>query len=118
MVGFITWLCETIQDVAREIGPRHSGDYGWVLFLAFFAVAYVSRKEFGGFWKAVWSLFWFLIFLFLLECISPALMWCFLALGVVVLIAKSSLATIKMLVVVLVIAGVLCLVVKQNFLMF
>ena len=86
MVGFITWLIDTAQDVAREIGPRHSGDYGWIFFLGFIVLAFVSRKAFGGFWKALWSLFWLVVFLFFLECLSPVLMWCFLGLGVVMLL--------------------------------
>ena len=81
-MGIIELLVKIVRDVGAEIAPRHSGDITGIMAIVVIVVAIISRKQFGGCLKALWSIFWMIVFLYILECISPALMWIFIIGGI------------------------------------
>ena len=78
----LAWFYEpdSGQDVVQLIIP-----------IVFLLVAFVARKEFGGFWKAVGKMLWAALVLIILNAISPWLMGAVVAIGLIcVLIPKSG----------------------------
>ena len=46
----------------------------FVALIAIFAIAIFGRKAFGGFWRALFKMFGFLLLIFILNSISPYLL--------------------------------------------
>lgn len=110
---------ERLKDLFNElmwiIGPNYEGDYGWLVFFVFLFVAFISRKEFGGFFKAIWSLFWFVVFLFALYSINEKLLWGFLVIGVLTMFGGKFFGSVMKIVIWGIVIGAVLLAINNNF---
>lgn len=112
-------FCERLKDLFDELiwifAPQYKGDYGWLVFLAFMFVAFISRKEFGGFLKAIWSLFWLVFFMFLLHSINEKLFWGFLGIVALAMFGGKLFGSVMKIAIWGIILGAILLAINNNF---
>lgn len=87
----------------------------WILLGGFFLLCILSRKTFGGFFKAFLALLGLLMFLVLLYAIHPILMWGFLIMGVVAILAGNYWRQIKKMILLLAVGFAIFMAIKNNF---
>lgn len=110
---------ERLQHLGNElawiIGPKHSGDMGWLFFAGFILLVIICRKAFGGVIPAALSLFGIAAVLALLGGINPSLPWILIGLAVVAWLLKGFSGVLRGAGVVLVAIIAIALAIYQNF---
>ncbi len=80
------WIFKPQDELSRQT---------LIAFVIFFLAVFLTRKEFGGFFKAFFKLLWVLIVLMIANSISPWLMWGIIAMTIVIFLLGKHARIIK-----------------------
>lgn len=106
MAGFDRLGPDLWELVNPQLPENRTSFIMWIILLV---LAFVMRKEFGGFFKAFFKIIWVGIILMVLNAISPYLMWGVIAIGVLAMLLGNKLDYVKYIILGIVCVGAIAL---------